>query len=245
MSTSVPGNGLVYFIGGGPGAPDLLTLRAARAIAASDVVIWGRPFLMDEVATDHARPDAELLPWPPATMAEILAAYDRARSEGLVVARLYSGDPTLFGKLREEIRELEARGVSYEIVPGVSALGAAGAAIGQELTAPEGPRALIIAGHRKEESRHPSDGLERLAAHGANMVIFMADSRPEELQRELLAGGYTSDTPCAVVHRATWPDELVVRCQLGELGKRMTERDLERLTLVVVGRGVSESAGGR
>lgn len=117
--------GRVVLIGGGPGAPDLITVRAARILAAADVVIWGRPFAREELVLEHARPDAEIIAWPPATMADVHEAYDRARDEGLLVARLFSGDPALFSRLATDIQAIEARGLPWEVVPGVTAYAAA------------------------------------------------------------------------------------------------------------------------
>ena len=231
--------GKVYFVGGGPGAPDLLTLRGARAIAAADVVIWGRSLLMEEVVTEHAPEHAELLPWPPATMAQILATYDRAKEEGLVVARLHAGDPTIYGKVHREIQEVSARGLPYELVPGVSALGAAAAALGRELTAPGAPRSLILASHGERDAPPPGQRVRELARHGATMALFMSAKRPYELADELLQGGYGPDTPCAVVHRASWPEEAVLTCRLDELGDRLSGREQ---TLILVGPALTESA---
>lgn len=224
----------VWFLGAGPGAPDLLTLRAARVVSEADVVIWGTALLPEATVAEHARPEAELVPWPPATMSDIHAVYERAVREEFVVARLFWGDPAIYGSVREEAREAASRGLPVEIVPGVSSLGAAAAALGRELApAPADPPPLILAAPRDD----PPAGqrLQELAAHGATMALFMAGKRAEEVQAELLAGGYAADTPCAVVRRVTWPDELVVSCRLGELARTIEERELQRHSLVLVG----------
>lgn len=221
----------VHFIGGGPGAPDLLTLRAAQAIAAADVVIWGRNLLMEEVVTRHAREEAEVVPWPPATMKDLHAIYDRAAAGGLRVARLYAGDPTIFARIHEEIADVTARGLPFEIVPGVSAVGAAAAAAVWDLTGPrEETRPLVLTTREA--------GLPDAAATTA---VFMAGREPRELQEELLAAGYPADTACAVARRVSWPDGSVTACPLAELADRLSEHDGGPHTLVLVGRG---SAGG-
>ena len=236
---------MVHFVGGGPGAPDLLTVRGARAIAAADVVVWGRSLLMEEAVTEHARPDAELLPWPPLSAEELLAVYDRARDEDLVVARLHSGDPAIFGRIQEETRYVSERGLAYEIVPGVSSLAAAAAALGRELTVAGPPLgeevasaealdALIVA---RGGGRPPGLGVERvreLARHGATMAVFMAASDPDALQAALLRGGFVPQTPCAVASRLSWPDELVFTCRLDELAERTHGHDLDHRTLALV-----------
>ncbi|MGI8944865.1 MAG: SAM-dependent methyltransferase, partial [Thermoleophilaceae bacterium] len=217
----------VHFVGGGPGAPDLLTLRAAEAIAAADVVIWGRDLLMEELVTRHARPGAEIVPWPPATMADIHAVYDRAAADGLRVARLYAGDATIFARIHEELGDVADRGLPVEIVPGVSAVGAAAAALAWDLTgAREEARALVLT---TREGRVPDPA--------ATTAVFMAGREPGELQQRLLVAGYAPDTACAIAHRVSWPDEALVACPLSELAERLEEQPRGMHTLVLVGSG--------
>ena len=228
-----------WFLGGGPGAPDLLSVRAARVLGEADVVIWGTALLPEATVASHAREGAELVPWPPATMSDIHGVYERAAREDLVVARLFWGDPSIFGAVREEAGEARARGLPVEVVPGVSSLGAAAAALGRELTtAPGDSSPLILAAPREE----PPAGqrLRDLAAHGATMALFMAGKRAEHVQAELLAGGFAEGTPCAVASRVSWPDELVVTCRLGELAKTIAERELESHSIVLVGPALSD-----
>jgi precorrin-4/cobalt-precorrin-4 C11-methyltransferase len=206
--------GRVVFVGCGPGAADLLTLRAARAIAAADIVIWGRSLLVREAVDAHASPGAEVIAWPPATMEDVLRAYDRARAEGLVVARLKSGDPGTFGLMDEELAAARERGLAIDIVPGVSALGAAAAALGTELTR----------GGPLELSR-PDGG-------AVTFALFMPGRDPE---RELRARGLGGDTPCAILHRLSWPGELVVRCRLDALTEQLADLGLDGKTLIVAG----------
>jgi precorrin-4/cobalt-precorrin-4 C11-methyltransferase len=223
-----------WFLGGGPGAPDLLTVRAARVLAEADVVIWGEALLPKATVTEHARAGAELVPWPPATMSDIYAVYERAAREELVVARLFWGDPAIFGAVRDEAREAGSRGLAVEVVPGVSSLGASAAALGHELTtAPGDSPPLILAAPRDD----PPAGqrVRDLASHGATMALFMAGKKAEEVQAELLAGGFTADAPCAVVRRVSWPDEVVVTCRLDELAETIEKRELEKHSLVLVG----------
>jgi precorrin-4/cobalt-precorrin-4 C11-methyltransferase len=225
----------IWFLGAGPGAADLLTVRAARALAEADVVVWGRSLMADELVSEHARADAELVPWPPAQMADIHATYDRAQSEGLVVARLLWGDPAIYGTLREEVQEARSRGLDYEVVPGVSAYSAAAAALGIELTrAPMSSRSLVLTTPSAKEP------VSAWATHGATMAIFMAGNRGEDLQRELLAGGYPPDTGCAVMHRITRDGEVIAPCRLDELAATLVSPDLDRHTLVLVGAALND-----
>ncbi len=230
--------GKLWLLGAGPGAADLVTVRAARALADADVVIWGTAMTADALVAEHARPDAELVPWPPATTAEIHAVYDRARTEGLVVARLLWGDPAIYSSLRDEVREARARDLELEIVPGVSALCAAAAALGMELTrAPQASPSLILTAPSAPEPMH------ELARHGATIAVFMAGGRGEELQQELMLGGYGPDTACAVVHRVTRDGEIVVGCRLDELATTLAPQELERHTLVLVGAALGDGFG--
>lgn len=235
---------MVYFVGGGPGAPDLLTIRGARTIAAADVVVWGQQLLMESAVTEHARPEAELLPWPPLSLDELKGVYDRVKAEDLVLARVQSGDATLFGTLAEEIGWARERGLAYEVVPGVSAVAATAAALGSELTSKDSSQPLVL-GRRGPDGGLPSlpgpplaepDGL------GATLALFMAAKQPHELQEELLAGGYAPETPCAIGYRVSWPEEVLVRCRLDELGQRVSDHELGHLTLVLVGFGQDGAA---
>ena len=233
-----------WFLGGGPGAADLLTVRAARVLAEADVVIWGTALLPEATVAEHARAGAELVPWPPATMSDIHAVYERAAREDLIVARLFWGDPAIFGGVRQEAHDAASRGLAVEVVPGVSSLGAVAAALGRELTrAPGDSPPLILAAPRDDPPARQR--LRDLASHGATMALFMAGKRAEEVQVELLAGGFAADTPCAVARRVTWPDEVVVACRLGELAKTIAERELQKHSLLLVGPALADAEPGR
>jgi precorrin-4 methylase len=224
----------VWFLGGGPGAPDLLTVRAARVLGEADIVIWGESLLSAATVSEHASERAELIPWPPAKMADIYDAYERAAREELVVARLFWGDPAIYGGVRAEAQEARTRGLEVEVAPGVSSLGAAAAALVTELTrAPEDPPPLILTTPNREPL--PGQRIRDLASHGATMALFMAGKRGEDLQEELLAGGFEPGTPCAVAHRVTWPDEQVLTCRLEDLAATMDDPELDRHTMVLVG----------
>jgi precorrin-4/cobalt-precorrin-4 C11-methyltransferase len=222
----------VWFIGAGPGAPDLLTVRGARAIAEADVVIWGANLVMEEAVTENARADAELIPWPPATMAEILGAYDRARDEDLVIARLVGGDPAVYVDMGEEIERARDHGIPFEIVPGVGALSAAAAALEGEVVTAHTDRSLLITS--------PRAPIVELADPGETIAVYMASKEGAGLQERLLAAGYPPGTPCAIVNRATWPDQAVARCRLGELESILGEERTKRQALLLVGPGVPD-----
>jgi precorrin-4 methylase len=234
------GGGKLWFLGAGPGAADLLTVRAARALAAADIVVWGKELMTDALVAEHARAGVERLPWPPAEMADIHAAYDRAAREGLVVARLLWGEPSLYGSVRDEVRAARERGLDYEIVPGVTSLFAAAAALEIELTvAPQSSRPLILS-----QGRGDPVAVRELAHHGGTIALFMIGERAEELQRGLIAGGYEPSARCGIAHRVTWPDEVVLTCRLDELAATVAARDLDRHTLVIVGPAMEDDGPG-
>jgi precorrin-4 C11-methyltransferase len=231
----------VWFVGAGPGAPDLLTLRAARVLGEADIVIWARS-LVDPAILEHCREDAELVASDDRTLEDVIALYTRAASEGLRVARVHSGDPTLYGALHEQLHACRRLGLSVEIVPGVSSLGGAAAALGQELTIPDVSQTLILTRRATRTSMPANEQLRELARHGTTMALFLSVRRPRELQAELLEGGYTVDTPCAVVYRATWPDEIVLRCRLDGLGDAIRGAKITTQALVLVGPALGSGA---
>lgn len=211
------------FVGCGPGAADLLTLRAIRALQAADVVIWNATLLDRQTVSEHARGDAEILQWPPATRADIEAAYDRAVTEDLQVVRLKGGDPTLFGVLEPELSAVRQRGLVWEIVPGVSAAGAACAALGRELaTAAEG---LLLVDAAALPAGEPET--IRVVAYGANRD-------PRALQQALLARGLPAATACTVAIEVTRRDEMLVSCTLEDVAETIQDMGMGALTIVVI-----------
>jgi precorrin-4/cobalt-precorrin-4 C11-methyltransferase len=231
----------VWFIGAGPGAPDLLTIRGAKLIAEADVVVWARS-LVHEGVLEHARPDAEIIESTTIPLEGVLELYERAVRDDLEIARVHSGDPSLWGAVLEQVEFCEELGLDWEIVPGVSSLGAAAAAIGRELTVPEVAQSVILTRRASRTPMPNNEDIRAFAAHGTTMAIFLSAARPRLLQEELLDGGYAPDTPCAVVYRASWPDEQVIECRLDELADRIREAGFTRQALVLVGPGLE--AGG-
>jgi precorrin-4/cobalt-precorrin-4 C11-methyltransferase len=219
----------VWFIGGGPGAPDLLTVRGAKAIAEADIVIWGANHVMEQAIIENARTDAERIPWPPATMADILAAYDRARDTDLVVARLVGGDPAVYVDMSEEMERARSLEIPIEVVPGVGALSAAAAALERELVTARTDQVLVIASPRAE--------LEAVVKPGVVAAIYLGGRVAGEIQKRLIDTGWRPSTACAVVNSASWPGEVVIECELAELESKLAPEELARRTLVLVGLG--------
>jgi precorrin-4/cobalt-precorrin-4 C11-methyltransferase len=235
--------GLVSLVGAGPGAADLLTLRGAQRIAAADVVIWAASLVHEDVL-QHARPDALVVSSAEHSLEGICGQYERAAREGLRVARIHSGDPALWGGTQEQMELCRSLGLEVEVVPGVSSFTAVAALVGRELTVPEVAQSVVLT--RLEGGKTPMPARESVrafAAHGTTMALFLSAARTRQLQQELLAGGvYDEHTPCVVAYAATWPDELVFECRLGELAERVREHRLYKHTLVLVGPALA--AGG-
>jgi precorrin-4/cobalt-precorrin-4 C11-methyltransferase len=234
--------GLASFVGAGPGAPDLLTLRGAQAIAAADVVIWASS-LVDQRVLAHAKQSAEIVDSAKLPMEGVLPYYERAAQQNLMVARVHSGDPSLWGAIQEQLEQCQTLGLDIEIVPGVSSFTAVAARIGRELTIPEVAQSVILTrlGGGKTPMP-PGEQVAEFARHQTTMALFLSAARSGQLQDELLAGGYPPDTPCVVAYQVTWPDELIVPTALKDLAATIKERKLWKHTLVLVGPGLA--AGG-
>lgn len=224
----------VWFVGAGPGAADLLTIRAARVIGLADVVVWASSLVTEQVL-EHARPDAEILDSKVMTLEEVAAVYVRAAREGLVVARVHSGDPSVYGAVQEQIDRCTALGLDWEIVPGVTSVAALAAVAGRELTVPEVAQSVIFTRLATRTPMPGREGVRAFAAHGTTMALFLSASRPKKLEQELLAGGYAPDTPCLVGYRVTWPDEVVSGCRLDELATTIRGLGVTMHVLVLVG----------
>jgi precorrin-4/cobalt-precorrin-4 C11-methyltransferase len=234
--------GRVSFVGAGPGAADLITLRGARRIAEADVVVWAASLVQEECVREHARPDAELIDSSRIAHEDVLALYRRAAEEGLRVARVHSGDPSLWGAVQEQYDAAAELGLEVEIVPGVSAFGAAAAAAGRELTIPEVAQSVVLT--RLEGGKTPMPEREKLAAfaaHGTTMAIFLSAARTGQMVEQLRAGGYADDTPVVVSYRVSWPDEVTLTCRLDEVEAVCKERRLWRQTLFLVGPALGAS----
>ena len=231
----------VWFIGAGPGAPDLLTIRGAKLIAEADVIIWARS-LVHQGVLEHASLEADIIESTTIPLEGVRELYERAVREDLKVARIHSGDPSLYGAILEQIELCEELGLDWEIVPGVSSLGAAAAAIGRELTVPEVSQSVILTRRASRTPMPNNESIRSFATHGTTMAIFLSAARPRLLQEELLEGGYAPETPCAVVYKASWPDEQIIECPLNELADQVREAGFTRQALVFVGPGLD--AGG-
>jgi precorrin-4/cobalt-precorrin-4 C11-methyltransferase len=237
--------GLISFVGAGPGAPDLITLRGASRLNTADVVIWASS-LVPEALLSHAHPGAQIHDSATMTLEDVLAIY--AAHAGDDIVRLHSGDPAIYGAIQEQIDWCVENERSFEIVPGVSSLAAAAAAVGRELTIPKIAQSVVVtrlAGKTKA-SMPPRESLSAFSAIGATTAIFLSGARPRELQSELLSPGsaWTESTPAAVVVRVSWPDERVVMTTVGEVAEAILATGHTRTVLVLVGESLRPSGAG-
>lgn len=224
----------VHFIGAGPGAPDLITLRGRDLLASCPVCLYAGSIVPAELLA-HCGPDARLVDTAPLTLDEIEAEYRSAHAAGQDVARLHSGDLSIWSAVAEQIRRLDRLGIPYTLTPGVPAFAAAAAALGRELTVPEVAQSLVLTRFSGRASKMPpGETLEAFGATGATLAIHLAIHALGEVVEKLLPL-YGADCPAAVVVRASWPDERVIRAPLGELAAAFALEPAERTALILVG----------
>ena len=225
---------MIHFVGAGPGAPDLITLRGAKLLREADVVIWAGS-LVNPALLDNCKTGCEIFDSSRMTLDEVLAVMERAEAEGKTTVRLHTGDPSLYGALREQLDALRERGVAFDVTPGVSSLFGAAAALDAEFTLPGVSQSLIVTRLAGRTPVPEKEALRSLARHGASMALFLSAGMLDEVQTELLAGGFAPDTPAALVYKATWPDERVVRCTVGTLAAAGAEAGITKTALILIG----------
>jgi precorrin-4/cobalt-precorrin-4 C11-methyltransferase len=234
----------VHFIGAGPGAPDLITVRGLRLIERCAVCLYAGS-LVPEAVVAAAPKDARIIDTAPLTLDEIIAEMARAHAEGKDVARVHSGDISLYGAVAEQMRRLDALGISYDLTPGVPAFAAAAAALGTELTLPDVAQTVILTRTAVRASAMPHDeDLTTLAQSRATLVLHLSINNLARVVREL-APLYGEDCPVAVVYRASWPDEKILRGTLMTIRGQVKAAGFTRTALIIVGRVLSQVSGGR
>ncbi|WP_422367986.1 precorrin-4 C(11)-methyltransferase [Pelagibius sp.] len=225
----------VYFIGAGPGAPDLITLRGRDLIARCPLVLYAGSLVPEEVV-GFARQDALVMDTAPLTLDEILHEMIEADAVGQDVARVHSGDPSLYGAIAEQIRRLREAEIAFEIVPGVPAYAAAAAALESELTLPEISQTLILTRTAMKASAMPEgEDLATLAQSGATLAIHLSIRNLKHIEAELTPA-YGADCPVAVVYRASWPDQQIIRGTLADIRQKVRAAKITRTALILVGR---------
>ncbi len=234
------GENPVWFVGAGPGDPDLITVKGKRLLADADVVIYAGS-LVNPVLVQGLK--ARVHDSAGMHLDEIIGIIREAWEAGLGVVRLHTGDPCIYGAIGEQMRRLDALDIPYGVVPGVSSAFAAAASLKVELTVPEVTQTVIFTRQAGRTPVPPRESLERLAAARASMCIFLSAGNIEQVVEALLSGGYPEDTPVAVVARATWPDELVVRGRLADIAPGVMEAGIKKTAMILVGRAISKEPG--
>ena len=231
---------MVTFLGAGPGDPELLTIKGAKALSSSDVVIYAGS-LVNPALLGYCKEGCTIYNSAEMTLEQVVGRMREAHSEGKTVIRLHTGDPSLYGAIREQLDALNALGIPYTIIPGVSSFSGAAGAVEAEYTLPGVSQSVIITRLAGRTPVPEAEQLRLLASHGCTMVIFLSAGMLDLVQSELLAGAYTKTTPAALVYKATWPEEKVVRCPLGRLAETGRIHSINSSSLVLVGDFLGDS----
>ena len=225
----------VFIVGAGPGDPELITVKGQRLLREADVIINAGSLVNPDVL-EVAREGAEIYNSASMTLPEVIEKITESVAQGKKVVRLHTGDPAIYGAIQEQMDELTKRGIEFEVVPGVSSFLATAAVLKQEYTLPDISQTIIIT---RDEGRTPvpkQESLKSLASHQATMCIFLSVHMMADVVRELIAGGYDKTTPIAIVHKATWPDQQVIRGTLEDIEEKVRTAGITRTAMIVVSR---------
>lgn len=231
---------MIYFVGAGCGAADLITVRGMNLLKEADVIVYAGS-LVNPQLLDYASEDCQIFNSATMTLDEVMDVMVKATEEGKNVVRLHTGEPSIYGAVQEQMHVLDEKGLSYESCPGVSACFGAAASLNLEYTLPEISQSLIIT---RMEGRTPvpkKESIESFAAHEASMAIYLSSGMMEELSKRLIEGGYSKDTPAAIVYKASWPDEKKFICTVGTLAETADANGIKNLAVVLVGDVISKS----
>ena len=228
---------MVHFVGAGPGAADLITLRGKQLLEEADVIIYAGSLVNPELL-EYSKDICTIYNSAHLTMEKVISVIEKAESEGKTTVRLHTGDPCIYGAVREQMDALDALGIPYDSCPGVSSFCGAAAALNVEYTLPDISQSVILT---RMEGRTPvpaKESIQSFASHHASMVIFLSAGMTKELSDRLIEGGYEPDTPAAIVYKATWKDEKTIRCTVADLDKAARENGIDKTALILVGEAV-------
>jgi precorrin-4/cobalt-precorrin-4 C11-methyltransferase len=225
---------MIYFVGAGPGAPDLITVRGQRLLEQADVIIYAGS-LVNPQLLESAKDGCEIYNSARMTLEEVMDVMIQAEENGKNTVRLHTGDPCIYGAIREQMDRLDEQGIAYESCPGVSAFCGAASALDLEYTLPDVSQSVIITRMAGRTPVPEKESIESFAAHQATMVIFLSTGMLEELSRRLVEGGYTKDTPAAIVYKATWEEEETYLCTVGTLAQTAAEHHITKTALMIIG----------
>ena len=231
---------MIHFVGAGSGAPDLITVRGQRLISEADVIIYAGS-LVNPALLEGKKDSCRVYDSAKMTLEEVIEVMRGAEKKGLATVRLHTGDPCVYGAVREQMDLLEAEGIPYDSTPGVSSFCGAAAALDMEYTLPGISQSVIITRMAGRTPVPDRESIEAFAAHGATMVIFLSAGMTEKLSARLIAGGYAPDTPAAIVFKATWPEEEKYVCTVETLAETAAAHGITKTALIIVGGAVAQS----
>ena len=231
---------MVNFVGAGPGAPDLITVRGQKLLSEADVIIYAGSLVNPQLLS-YAKEGCRIYNSATMTLEEVLEVMYAAEAEGQMTVRLHTGDPCLYGAIREQMDALDEKGIAYTDCPGVSSFCGAAAALNLEYTLPDVSQSVIITRMAGRTPVPKNEEIASLAAHQATMVVFLSTGMLEKLSERLIAGGYTADTPAAIVYKATWEDEKTFVCTVGTLAETAKKNNITKTALMIIGDVVSHS----
>ena len=225
---------MIHFVGAGSGAPDLITIRGKKFLEEADVIIYAGS-LVNPQLLDYAKEDCQIYNSAKMTLEEVLDVMCKAEADGLMTVRLHTGDPCLYGAIREQMDVLDEKKIKYDSTPGVSSFCGAASALDLEYTLPDVSQSVIITRMAGRTPVPAKESIESFAAHQATMVVFLSTTMLDELSERLIAGGYTKDTPAAIVYKATWPDERKYICTVGTLAETARKNNVTKTALMIIG----------
>lgn len=232
---------MIKFVGAGSGAPDLITVRGMKLLQEADVIIYAGS-LVNPKLLEYKKESCEVYNSAYMTLEEVLDVMYKAEEEGKLTVRLHTGDPCLYGAIREQMDELDKKGIAYDSTPGVSSFCGAASALNLEYTLPNVSQSVIITRMAGRTPVPEKEEIASFAAHHATMVVFLSTGLLEQLSERLIAGGYTADTPAAIVYKATWEDEKTVVCTVGTLAQSAKENNITKTALMIIGDVVAHSS---
>ena len=231
---------MIYFVGAGCGAADIITVRGMKLLQLADVIIYAGSLVNPELL-NYAKKDCEIFNSATMTLDEVIAVMLKANKENKTLVRLHTGEPSIYGAVQEQMRVLDENEIPYESCPGVSACFGAAAALNLEYTLPDVSQSLIITRMEGRTSVPEKESIESFAAHGASMAIYLSAGMLEELQERLMKGGYESNTSAAIVYKASWPDEEKYICTVGTLASTAKAKGISNLAVILVGDVIAKS----
>ncbi len=231
---------MIHFVGAGSGAPDLITLRGKKFLEEADVIIYAGS-LVNPALLDYKKEGCKVFPSAVMTLEEVIEEMKKAEEAGLMTVRLHTGDPCIYGAIREQMDELDKLGYKYDTTPGVSAFCGAASALNLEYTLPNVSQSVIITRMAGRTPVPERESIRSFAAHQASMVVFLSTGLLEDLSKELIAGGYKPDTPAAIVYKATWPDQKKFICTVGTLAQTAKENNITKTALMLIGDAVTHT----